>query len=128
MTTAIQFGLDIDRKLDDMLDGGILELTKTIALDAAARITRKSPVKTGRFRFNNHVSVGTGSEEMFDGTGDPSPRNEGDVGAVRRPYIPIHVQNNLPYANRLEGGYSSQAEGEGAIYAVTFAELMVIYG
>lgn len=60
-----------------------------------------SPVDTGRYRNNHHIS--------FDA---PSFAVDGAFGLVLPPagtYPTVYIQNNLPYALRLEHGHSKQA-------------------
>lgn len=95
---------DAIRKMD-------LALRK-ISLEIFSRIVLKSPVDTGRFRGNWQVSIGStpnGTLELDDRNGTATITqaaaslmgvNAGDI---------VYLANNLPYAMRLEEGYSLQA-------------------
>lgn len=75
----------------------------------------------GRFRANNIVTVGAPSYAQLD-TVDPSGAttisNGGAVLQSVEPYAVVYIQNNLPYAEPLEDGHSTQAPG--GVYAVSF--------
>lgn len=90
-----------------------------------AGVVRRSPVATGRFRGNWIVSVGGANGATFEQV-DPSGGRTISAGmSVLAGYPdtlpPIYIQNNLPYANRLENGWSKQAP-QGMV-ALTVAEL-----
>lgn len=97
---------ETERKLRDVL--------QKAALDAFSEVVLMSPVDTGRFRGNWMPSVGTALSGYGDAV-DPSGNGviasaaatvEGaDLGDV------IWMVNNLPYAKRLEDGWSGQAPG-----------------
>lgn len=60
-----------------------------------------SPVDTGRYKNNHHISFNA-----------PSYAVDGAFGLVFPPtgaYPTVYIQNNLPYALRLEHGHSKQA-------------------
>ena len=85
---------------------------RSISLEIFSRVILKSPVDTGRFRGNWQVAIGTvpsGTLDLDDKTGTATVSkadlklmgaNAGDT---------IYLANNLPYAVRLEEGYSQQA-------------------
>jgi hypothetical protein len=78
----------------------------------ASRIIKRSPVDTGRFRNNWQASVNSpavGVTSATDKTGNAAVQessaliNNFQIGAT------FYLTNNLPYANRLEYGWSKQA-------------------
>ncbi len=85
---------------------------RKIALELFSRVILKTPVDTGRARANWQVSIGSlpnGTLQLEDKTGQATisaatARTAGvEAGDV------IYLSNNLPYAERLEDGYSLQA-------------------
>lgn len=99
---------------------------RAAALQAFQGVIERSPVDTGAFRGNNRVSVGSPDdgydESATDATGDAT-QAEGMqiIGRVNKAFDVIYVSNNLPYAERLEHGSSTQAPQ--GVYAVTFNNL-----
>lgn len=96
-----------------------------IALEMFERVILRSPVgnpslwKTprpgyvgGRFRGNWQVAIGsvpTGTLELTDATGQATINKAQAAALSLEPGQSITLVNNLPYAQRLEDGYSSQA-------------------
>lgn len=112
------------------------ELVRQVVLDIYQRIVVRSPVDTGRFRNNWQIGVGAPANGTFgaprgkvgqDGAGRwrdqagrfaraPTAAMVSLPGAGHRYFI----TNNLPYARRLEYGWSKQAP-EGMV-RITVAE------
>lgn len=95
------------------------KLRKT-ALNFHNHVAFLSPVDTGVFRRNNIVSL-----ENPDFTQKADGNYSANEGMVRALIMSapkgtkrIYIQNNLPYAERLENGYSSQAPL--GIYKIAF--------
>lgn len=90
---------------------------------ALASIVSKSPVDTGRFRGNWQ----TAPDAPPSGEVGP-PYKDGTALAVEanarlrdlKPFGTTYITNNLPYAERLENGYSQQAPA--GMVALTLAE------
>lgn len=87
---------------------------RKIALDAFSNVILMSPVDTGRFRGNWQVAIGSmpsGTVEIDDRDGTVT------IGKVQAETLNlqagqvIYLVNNLPYAQRLEYGWSQQAPG-----------------
>lgn len=75
----------------------------------------------GRFRANNIVTIGDPSYAQLDAadaSGATTIANGNAVLSTVVPYSVVYIQNNLPYAERLEDGHSTQAPG--GVYAVSF--------
>lgn len=122
--SARQFEIELTAEWAAKVDD-IAEAVAGIGLLALTGIVRKSPVDTGRFRGNWITSVGGVSGATFDRV-DPSGSlsiNEGAGSLMGYPNTmpTIYLQNNLPYANRLENGWSRQAPG--GMVALTVAEI-----
>ena len=84
---------------------------KTV-LDMGAQMVRMSPVDTGRFRSN--WQYGTDAiNTSISGADDKSGRTSlNRIQAGVRGWVPgqtMYLTNSLPYAQRLESGWSGQA-------------------
>lgn len=100
-----------------------------ITIEAANIVILKSPVDTGRFRGNWNVTIGSidyTTNDALDPSGDNFRRkaeftiSDFDVGQV------LYISNNLPYARRLEFGYSDQAPSPPGIVRAAAAETRII--
>lgn len=108
---------------------------RRVSLDMHAGVLFRSPVDTGRFRASNRVSINAvdpsvaGEREQHSGpnAGDPATGEElASASAIllsARFGDEVIVSNSLPYAKRLEDGWSSQSPEPGGIYQATFQEL-----
>jgi len=80
----------------------------------------RSPVDTGRFRANHNVSYGTPNYTTTDSTAS----GRGLAEAQKALSLPVggvvYMTNALPYARRLEYGWSKQAPA--GIYRVSAIE------
>lgn len=123
---AAAFAVQIDRELA-ATDEEFRLIVRSLALQALSRIVQRTPVDTGRARGNWTVSIGAADGSV---TANLDPGGAGaiaDGNAVLAQFenyegFPsIFIQNNLPYIERLEDGYSSQAPG--GMVALTVAEL-----
>ncbi len=103
----------------------VIKVHTDLMREASLRVLRgvvlKSPVDTGRFRANWQVSEGTVIKSEV--TNYNAGENESTKGAVTtqalrsgtqkvkdlKPFSTVYVINNLPYASRLENGWSDQA-------------------
>ena len=87
-------------------------IVRKIALEMFSRIILRSPVDTGRFRANWQVAIGsvpTGTLELEDKTGTATISKVQAATLSLNAGERITFVNNLPYAQRLEDGYSTQA-------------------
>lgn len=106
----------------DVVEEDITKRVRTIALAMLQEIVLRSPVDTGRFRNNNIVSI---VSPVYASTVETDASGAGTIsrGAAAmsglEPYTTVFIQNNLPYAQRLEDGHSKQAP-PGGIYAASF--------
>lgn len=99
-----QWATKTERKMD-------LAVRK-IALELFSRVILRSPVDTGRFRGNWMVAIGnipSGTLDLEDKTGTATVSKATAATAGVKAGDVIYLVNNLPYAQRLEDGYSGQA-------------------
>lgn len=124
--SAKQFTIEIEREFAAQMDA-VRDAVELIALQALRGVVNKSPVDTGRFKGNWTLSIGQ-INTAESAVADPGGGRTIAAGAqALAPYSGldgwpvIHVQNNLPYAVRLEEGWSAQAPG--GMVGLTVAEL-----
>ena len=111
--SAREFTLQLNKEIletDEKIDIAV----KKIGIDALKNVVKKSPVDTGRFRGNWQTTIGTPTSltvRSVDKSGTATI-NAGVRKVTKFDYKKnkvIFIQNNLPYANRLENGWSRQA-------------------
>lgn len=81
---------------------------RKIVLDIGGRLVIRSPVDTGRFRSNWFYSLAAPSDQSTAFVGTAAMQNQGELPKQAAGKV-HYVTNNLPYAWRLENGYSKQA-------------------
>ena len=127
--SAKQFTLQLNKEIADT-EEKIEDAISLIAMDSLRGVVMKSPVDTGRFRGNWIVSknaANTTSSQVTDKNGGQTiTKGSGvidtfDMNTDSR----IIIQNNLPYANRLENGWSKQAPN--GMVALTVVEMQRKY-
>jgi len=112
------FALDIEKFSKDA--GLEINLVvRKISLDAYTRVTKKTPVDTGRARANWNLSVGYIDDTTTQSVMQKSPMLPKNTGLTKA----IYITNSLPYINRLEHGWSKQAPH--GMVGVTMNELKV---
>lgn len=84
------------------------QVVKEVVLEVASRLIVRSPVDTGRFRSNWFYSLGSADPTITGAVGAASLQGAGDLPTKAAGQV-HWIQNNLPYAQRLEGGWSKQA-------------------
>ena len=107
----MSFSGDLRRFEDKTLDK-MSRAARQITHDAFSNVIKMSPVDTGRFRGNWQTAIGSapsGTIEAVDKTGAIVIAKVSGVTAGMEPGDVIYMANNLPYAQRLEDGYSSKA-------------------
>lgn len=127
--TAKQFTLQLNKEIADT-EEKIEDAIALIALDSLRGVVRKSPVDTGRFRGNWIVSknaANTTSSQVTDKNGGQTiTKGSGVIDTFKmNADSRIIIQNNLPYASRLENGWSKQAPN--GMVALTVAEMQRKY-
>ena len=106
------------------------KLYRSFAITCLNNIVMRSPVDSGRYRGSHIMSIGqpdytvtntadkTGAQTMAAG-----------ISAIRGiptgHFPPVFIQTNLPYALRLENGWSKQAAQ--GVYAVSFNNAVKAY-
>ena len=88
--------------------------SRKIALEVFTRVILRSPVDTGRFRGNWQVAIGSvpaGTLEVDDKSGQATIGKMTAKALGLEAGDVITLVNNLPYAWRLETGWSQQAPG-----------------
>lgn len=94
---------------------------RIISLALLTEIVYRSPVKDGYFRNSTVVSIGS-PDYSYPAEPDKSesgPIQRGNaVIAQGKPYSVIYIQNNRPYAEKLENGHSKQAPA--GVFGVSF--------
>jgi len=97
-----------EAKTTDKMERAVRQIT----LDAFSGCIDMSPVDSGRFKGNWQTAVGsvpTGAVELLDPDGNTViAQAAGAVGGMQIGDV-IYMANNLPYAQRLEDGYSQRA-------------------
>lgn len=87
-------------------------VVRKIALDVLTSVIEKSPVDTGRFRGNWQLQIGSvnsSTDSAEDKTGSSAVARASIKLAGAKSGQIIYISNSLPYARRLENGYSNQA-------------------
>lgn len=122
---AGSFALDISKWVDKV-EENLDQALRLIAINMGTEIVLMSPVGNpdlwkskpppgyvgGRFRGNWQLSTGSipqGALDAIDKTGQVSISRIQAAAAGIKPGDVIYVVNNLPYARRLEYGWSTQA-------------------
>lgn len=116
-----RFAVDV-RKWADVTGLSLENVVRAATIEVFARVIRKSPVDTGRFKGNWQLNERGFVETRFDKSGEITIATvtrgveQSEVGGV------TSFINNLPYGERLEFGYSKQApEGMVRLTALEFS-------
>jgi len=112
-----------ERKAERKMDLAV----RKIALEMFRRIILKSPVLSGRFRGNWQLAIGSvpeGTLELDDKTGTATIAKGAATAMGFNAGETIFFANNLPYARRLEEGYSQQAPN--GMVALTIQEFQSV--
>lgn len=88
-------------QMDTVIRKATFELFKSVAL--------KSPVDTGRFRANWNVSHGAPDQTVTTSTNQARALQQAQQALTLPVGGIVSMTNALPYARRLENGYSKQA-------------------
>jgi hypothetical protein len=125
----------------------VLRLQKVIVLDLFRRIVLKSPVGNpdgwapqslppppgyvgGRFRANWQITIGKPATGVIDSTAEPVPSIPalGSIADARRTTsLTVWITNNVPYAERLEMGWSRK-QAPGGVVNIALAEVRAAFG
>ena len=101
--------------------------TKKITGEMLQQVVVRSPVDSGAFRQNHRVSIGsvdksfdvndTGNDALSKGI--RTIQAGGGLGKI------VYISNSLPYAEKLENGYSQQAPQ--GVYSLSFLSVVSKY-
>lgn len=89
-------------------------VTRASAMAVGASLVQKSPVDTGRFRSNwmyGATTINTTTTTDADKSGSATTGRINAGLMAWKAGQSIHLTNSLPYARRLEYGWSDQAPG-----------------
>src|SRR3954471_17975360 len=88
--------------------GDANQWVRRVVFEIGSRLTYRSPVDTGRFRSNWYYSL-DGAVRTTSQKADKQAGVNGLDGIPETAVGHVHfIQNNLPYARRLEYGWSKQ--------------------
>lgn len=113
-----------------VIEQDLTQTQKKIVADVIQGVVMSSPVDTGAFRGNHRVSVGS-----VDQSANESEKDKSGAGTIAkglqnlvtlRPFQTVYISNSLPYALRLENGWSNQAPV--GVYKTTFNYIVQKYG
>ncbi|MFX8817710.1 HK97 gp10 family phage protein [Acinetobacter baumannii] len=111
------FSLDVAKAAEDHV--------KHIVMDTVQSLVNLSPVDTGAYRASHIVSIGSGDYGIREP--ETNAVQDAAIQAVKfKLGSLIYIQNNQPYAERLENGWSDQAPQ--GIYSTTFNYITQKYG
>ncbi|MCT9189142.1 HK97 gp10 family phage protein [Acinetobacter baumannii] len=111
------FSLDVSKAAEDQV--------KHIVMDTVQSLVNLSPVDTGAYRASHIVSVGSADFGVREP--ETNPIQDAAIQAVKfKLGNLVYIQNNQPYAERLENGWSDQAPQ--GIYGLTFNFISQKYG
>lgn len=99
-----EFAVQLDA-FAEKVEGQLHEVMTKSVLEVRSRLIIRSPVDTGRFRANWQYGVDAMPAGTLESTGAPPAARIPEKAFDRVHYL----ANNLPYANRLENGWSKQA-------------------
>lgn len=102
---------------------------KKVSAEMLQGVIVRSPVDQGAFRGNHKVSVNnpdtTYDKNLKDSQGNKTLLSESEKLKQLKLGDTVYIQNNLPYAVRLENGHSQQAPL--GIYGLTFLSVSSKY-
>lgn len=97
------------QRLTEKAKGDLATVVRKATLDAFTRVVLKSPVDTGRFRANWNFSVGAPDYGVTPSTNQARGQTEAAKALSVQVGTIAYLSNGLPYARRLENGWSKQA-------------------
>jgi hypothetical protein len=131
--SADEFNLQLEA-LAVAVHGDLGQIVRATVLKLFNKIVMNSPVDTGTYRASHGIRNGDpggkeGIHEYPAGTknGSAAPATTGARSWYWEPgFGPIYIFNNLPYAERIELGWSTQKAPDG-VYAKSMAEFDQIW-
>lgn len=107
----MSFALDVS-KFVEKAKKNPEKVMRQVSIKLFSAIIKASPVDTGRFRMNWMASGGTpaaGTTDATDKSGSTATGNATSFVLKATDWREFTLTNNLPYAQRLEYGWSQQA-------------------
>ena len=107
----MSFALDVS-KFVEKAKKNPEKVMRQVSIKLFSAIIKASPVDTGRFRMNWMASGGTPASGITDATDTSGSTATGNATIFVQKAADWHeftLTNNLPYAQRLEYGWSQQA-------------------
>lgn len=107
----MSFALDVS-KFVEKAKKNPEKVMRQVSIKLFSAIIKASPVDTGRFRMNWMASGGTPASWITDATdksGNTATGNATSLVLKAADWHEFTLTNNLPYAQRLEYGWSQQA-------------------
>lgn len=107
----MSFALDVS-KFVEKAKKNPEKVMRQVSIKLFSAIIKASPVDTGRFRMNWMASGGTSASGITDATdksGNTATGNATSFVMKATDWREFTLTNNLPYAQRLEYGWSQQA-------------------
>lgn len=125
----MSFTLDLSR-ICAKAQGNTENVVRKVMIETFTKVVLKSPVDTGRFRANWNCAVSNfdaSTSEATDKGGRSSiSKITTKVAATKIDGAPVYLTNSLPYAKRLEEGYSKQAPS--GMVKLSLLEITAKYG
>lgn len=122
------FAIQLDKEFEGLVEEQIVLATQKISFEGLQRVVMKSPVDTGRFRGNWNVSIGrrdlTVTPNLDKSGRETMAKGQAIIDGLQDIQV-VYLTNNLPYAGRLEDGWSMQAPT--GMVAVTVTELETMF-
>lgn len=101
------------------------KLQRGMAITVLNNLQLLSPVLSGRYRANHTVSFGSPDYRYTDNK-DGMSLAFSAINSLTPSALPVvYIQNNLPYAERLENGWSKQAPS--GIYSLAYEAMVAAY-
>ena len=98
----------------------VKDTVREVAIDGVGQVTQRSPVRTGRYKGNHNVGIGN-LDTSESGTSDNALIRANSVLSSLPDWPVVYISNSVPYAQKLEDGFSPQAAS--GIYRPTFTIL-----
>lgn len=118
------------------VENEFVKLRNRIVAEALQLLQFGSPVQDGTYRANHRVSIGDRDMTFELVAGSTAPKGSVDQQVYDReirklltenaPFTIVYLQNNLPYAVRIEDGWSGQASQ--GVYRAASSALRSKYG
>ena len=100
-----------ERELDIGADLAVFtkELRDKLAISIDTELVKQTPVDTGAAKRNWLASSGSSIDTVLPAGGGVSSAQVRSITKSTPAYSALYLQNNLPYINRLNEGWSQQA-------------------